>query len=814
MLIKKIKKSKNRLAESVFLLSILFLLFFIPKCFSDEPELIELETQNWNGQVVLDGQYVVPAQNYLTIERGTEVIFEENSSISVEGGMINAIGTEKEPIIFRSFNNEPGKYFISVDETGGIYFKNVDISGGGVPPVSDPGGGILTFLVKKVLADTPPKGALMSFSASIFYVDNCSIHDNVVGILASSVDESDYFKVNRSKFYNNEIYSVLGGDSSVLPDFRYNWWESENHQGIIDRSFAKIEQDFRDPLIIIPGIMGSTEKNGEWKLDLILRTYDDLVESLIEDGYEEHKDLFLFPYQWRDSNVGNALLLKEKVETIKTITASNKVDIVAHSMGGLLAREYLESDYYQDDIDQLITLGTPHRGSPESYPRYEAGVFSINSIDPIGHIGELIFTHEAHKKGFDDLYDYIHNRPISSLQELLPDYNYLWDKEAGIYKEYPNDYPRNEFIENLNDSQRVSRLAGIEFNNIVGSRGADSTITGYRVKESDNEYWEHGYPDDFDSILGDRGIVYGGGDETVPSESAGFPNQYATYSIEIDSKHTDLPTDSQQDVIELLTGERPGNKIDDTLIENLLFVSVFSPVDIQIVLSDGKKIGTDFETGEEVNEVEGAYYSGSQTDTEFITIPNHQEDQYEIISKGTGDGDFRIEVTFIKNIQEGEIESNTGEIQGIAAEDQIENFEVVVSEDSVVIVEKQEEPADDDDDQGGDGDGGGDQGGDDDGDDQGDGDDGDGDQGDGDGSDNDDNDNDGDNDGDDNGDEGDDEDDNDDKKKKKWQKKFVWVNNFKKKVRRFREKRIERREKIKNWAQKKRQKIRSWFSRR
>ncbi|WP_428661002.1 esterase/lipase family protein [Runella sp.] len=43
--------------------------------------------------------------------------------------------------------------------------------------------------------------------------------------------------------------------------------------------------------------------------------------------------------------------------------AAGKVDIVAHSMGGLLSRIYLQSDGYQGDINKLITHNTPHSGA-------------------------------------------------------------------------------------------------------------------------------------------------------------------------------------------------------------------------------------------------------------------------------------------------------------------------------------------------------------------------------------------------------------------------------------------------------------------
>lgn len=44
--------------------------------------------------------------------------------------------------------------------------------------------------------------------------------------------------------------------------------------------------------------------------------------------------------------------------------ACGKVDIIGHSMGGLLSRRYLQSADYRNDIHKLITLNTPHAGSP------------------------------------------------------------------------------------------------------------------------------------------------------------------------------------------------------------------------------------------------------------------------------------------------------------------------------------------------------------------------------------------------------------------------------------------------------------------
>jgi hypothetical protein len=37
--------------------------------------------------------------------------------------------------------------------------------------------------------------------------------------------------------------------------------------------------------------------------------------------------------------------------------------LVGHSMGGVVSREYVQSDYYNDDVDKIITLDSPHEGT-------------------------------------------------------------------------------------------------------------------------------------------------------------------------------------------------------------------------------------------------------------------------------------------------------------------------------------------------------------------------------------------------------------------------------------------------------------------
>ncbi|MFW6378500.1 MAG: esterase/lipase family protein, partial [Nanoarchaeota archaeon] len=61
--------------------------------------------------------------------------------------------------------------------------------------------------------------------------------------------------------------------------------------------------------------------------------------------------------------------LKEFVDLIKKRTDSDEVIIISHSMGGLVSREYIRL-FGPDDVDTLITIGTPNHGVEGSVKKY------------------------------------------------------------------------------------------------------------------------------------------------------------------------------------------------------------------------------------------------------------------------------------------------------------------------------------------------------------------------------------------------------------------------------------------------------------
>ncbi len=490
---------------------------------------------------------------------------------------------------------------------------------------------------------------------------NNDIHDNPYGVVLDSYPDALF---EQNNIHNNLYYGVLNERPSTPFYAPHNWWghssgptHSSNPNGQGDRisdgvSFypwlgERVGEDKHDPVIITHGILGSQLKNGEYVIDPVFHVYDDLIDTFKANGYQEGKNLFVFAYNWRQSNEISAVQLKIKIREVLNICECSKVDLVAHSMGGLVARSYIQSPGYENNIDQMIFLGTPHLGAPNAYLGWEGGEVAPSIFD---FAVKYVLNREARKQGFDNIFDYVRNKPISSVRELLPIYNYLKEDSAGVVRIYPENYPTNEFLEDLNSS--LSRLlhSGVTITNIVSDLGPSSTSRYLRVVDSTNlPLWEHGYPEGFYEKLGDRGLEKGEGDGTVPFGSASIIIEDLNVLNGIE--HSALPTKASGLIFEKLTGRILS---DDEIIDRfrfpniMLIIKMLSPADMLIIAPDGKRIGKDFQTGEEYDEIEGAFYSGYLTDDEFITIPDPLNGEYQIITQGTDNGgEYTVSVGYI-----------------------------------------------------------------------------------------------------------------------------------------------------------------------
>lgn len=669
-----------------------------------------------------EGVYIL--ENFVVIPNGVTLTIKPGTIIKVRSGqgMLEVYGT-----LVTNGDSTNKIYFTSTrdDSVGG------DTNGDGIaslPSATDWNGiifhegsvgDISHTIIRYSGASIGPTGPTGSGRSAIFNLggavsmDDISFFDNYQSDVYQSAGS---LTANKTGFHNQQYGIIFEGGtglisqssfgslgiasngidnrSGVIIDARNNWWGSENgprtsdnqagtHAAVLgpvlyipwlisDPTLELPPEQNIDPVIIIPGIMGSAYKNGELVIDPILHTYDDLIATLDANGYTPDVDLFTFPYEWRDSNVFTANLLDNKVDQVKSMCECNKVDIVAHSMGGLVARSYIQSVNYDGDVDQLIFLGTPHRGTPIDYLTWEAGQ---SDTDVRSQIASTFFQAEALRNSYSTIFSYIHNRPILSVQELLPVFNYLKDDDTGTIREYPNNYPQNNFLENLNNNSPNLLSSGVKITNIVGDSGENKTINVIRVIPTVHAiFWQHGEPDGFGAIFGDGGLERGTGDNTVTQFGSileGVTNE------EITASHNRIPTIAENRIFEILTGKESETNIDSgiNISSKVLMLQLLSPIDMVITAPDGKKIGKNLSNSTEYNEIPLAFYSGFETDDEYVTILNPLDGEYKIEVQGTDSGGKYGVLT--SYISEGF--ATTTETTGITGSNQVTNLEVVVS---------------------------------------------------------------------------------------------------------------------------------------
>ena len=101
-------------------------------------------------------------------------------------------------------------------------------------------------------------------------------------------------------------------------------------------------------------------------------------------------DLFEFPYDWRKSTKYNARVLHASLESWAAGTG-RKFILVGHSLGGLLAREYLAL-YPQDAekrVKQLVMLGAPSFGAVTAIQTLFSGNDIMQKVDGLNKVNKI-----------------------------------------------------------------------------------------------------------------------------------------------------------------------------------------------------------------------------------------------------------------------------------------------------------------------------------------------------------------------------------------------------------------------------------------
>lgn len=204
-------------------------------------------------------------------------------------------------------------------------------------------------------------------------------------------------------------------------------------------------QNPRRPVVVIPGIMGSELWLGSEKLwpnpvhllshpELARYPGDPRVEAralvnevvlvpgfikleqygrlgdYLETGldYTRGLDLLEFPYDWRQDVRLSARQLGKAIEHWQP---SQPVTIIAHSLGSLVSRYYVEALGGKQRVERLVLLGGPHYGSPKALDSILNGPGLLPFGLGAGRLRNLIAT-------------------FPSMYQLLPSYAAVFDQDG------------------------------------------------------------------------------------------------------------------------------------------------------------------------------------------------------------------------------------------------------------------------------------------------------------------------------------------------------------------------------------------------
>ena len=263
------------------------------------------------------------------------------------------------------------------------------------------------------------------------------------------------------------------------------------------------------PVVIVHGILGefgSAQPILFGDPDAILN----LENHLINHGYEEkpYPTIYYFDYKSFWSCITDSSNLAKKVkQKVLDKTYAAKVNIVAHSMGGLISRHSIKNNNLA--VNKLIMIGTPNKGSTEALMAWDYNWPNLSFSKP--------------------------------LRQLMPTYDFLYDSSCNIlYKELQNKFS-NKFLLELGNSTTSSTKYYSIYNSAFHQTPKDICYGKYN--EDETPYVKS----------------YGNGDGTVLVESAQLDGAVPTDISDPSAtgKHSVLPSNPNVlfNVIEILSNK-------------------------------------------------------------------------------------------------------------------------------------------------------------------------------------------------------------------------------------------------------------------
>lgn len=459
----------------------------------------------------------------------------------------------------------------------------------------------------------------------------------VPGILGSYLNRNE---AGSPEVWPNVIQMILSLDDSYL-----------NELVLMENGWP----DFSDNLIATDIIRKISSKD----------FFEGLITELTNNGYKEGENLFVFSYDWRldidwlagDSPLPNHQGLKEKIEEIKATTGADKVDIIAHSMGGLVVKKYLQK-YGNSSLDKFIDIATPHLGAPKAFKALMYG----DDMDFIIADQSLLNSERLQyiSQNMPAIYQLLPSQEYFNISDFnIPDPNYenyiydIHDLDANGVKGALNYSQTQEFMKNtgrnsdllaLSDNfhQEIDNLSVPNTFSIVGC-GSSTIGKIYILNKEKSGGFEYA-------------LKYISGDSTVPLRSAEVMDSSKIYIR--GSGHANIPSaeGAKQLVASILKGEQANFNF--SAYPNLSLnkdicsfsgtqISYHSPIELHIYDENNNHLGPN-ENGDIEMGIAGASYDIIEGN-KFAFLPIGHT--YRIVGEATASGSFNARIENINNAE-------------------------------------------------------------------------------------------------------------------------------------------------------------------
>lgn len=388
-------------------------------------------------------------------------------------------------------------------------------------------------------------------------------------------------------------------------------------------------------LVLLPGFGASWNKEklffgqevpqSEWKMNWFAKSYDGLIETLEKAGYKKGEDFFIFNYDWTKPVDQIAADLKTYIEETINPPPEGKIDLLGHSLGGLVARAYVQRNPDTNKVDRLITLGSPHKGVPQVYKAWEGADLHNLSNVPVRLGAELLLAFRG--KDFKNKVETLRNT-VPLMRDLLPIFDYLkWANSGQVIPESSlPESSQNLWLKNLGAPPSLLNLLSA----IVGTVG-------------EAPRWLKVVPrDKIDEILGrwESGKVVEtnteNGDDTVLSFSAQLEGAKEISLLSL--SHAGLVQNEEgiRKILAILGKDGVEPVIYPPLAwEPTLVFALASPANIRVTDPQGRQIGV----GIDLPTIPEATYSAEE---KMIIIPQAIQGEYRLEVIGEGSGSYRL----------------------------------------------------------------------------------------------------------------------------------------------------------------------------